>query len=51
MHDGAGAFGDCRRDKIIAFLNQSLLAPIDLVFERRGPTRRKRARNHCDREL
>jgi phosphoglycerol transferase MdoB-like AlkP superfamily enzyme len=32
---GATAFGDCERDKIIAFLNQSLLAPIRLVFERR----------------
>ena len=35
MNDSASAFGDCERDKIIAFLNQSLLAPIDLVFERR----------------
>jgi phosphoglycerol transferase MdoB-like AlkP superfamily enzyme len=35
MKGGASAFGDCERDKIIAFLNQSLLAPIDLVFERR----------------
>jgi hypothetical protein len=35
MNDSARAFGDCERDKIIAFLNQSLLAPIDLVFERR----------------
>jgi hypothetical protein len=35
LDEGARAFGDCERDKIIAFLNQSLLAPIGLVFERR----------------